>query len=452
MPSKTSAIKQNRSISSPPSRQAVGTGNKPTVRPNASRADAGNNNSRSSNIATRSDRAEVSKEAQRPEPQSRGLDNLLSGVKDWGSEPAAEASEQTEQQRESGLELGEGQSLRQNAEGQNPEQVTQLQEMLRAGGQQIEADGVFGPQTAEAVRRFQRDNNLTVDGVVGPQTLAALNGGTGTERPQEAASSGAGEAAPSGTGETSEQRPGSATSTTRLEGIPDRAEDAMGGREFMESIAHLESGPQRDRAILDEILGGNIPDASRNLQELVYNQNGREIRLHAMPDYLAVGSNEDNVRVPMTPGVAQAIADLTGTSLPTDGIVDAIHSQAQQLHMPTRSSDRGGIRTYMSVDQSIDEQLGSGAAPTDFISGHKKDMVIPHSGGSLAIYGGRDRNGERIQRYNVEHDQRYEDYSHGARLVSQQIMIDGQPMQLSEALQDPNLARLFTQHRGSFSY
>ena len=79
-------------------------------------------------------------------------------------------------------------------------------------------------------------------------------------------------------------------------------------------------------------------------------------------------------------------------------------------------------------------------------------MVIPHSGGSLAIYGGRDRNGERIQRYNVEHDQRYEDYSHGARLVSQQIMIDGQPMQLSEALQDPNLARLFTQHRGSFSY
>ena len=452
MPSKTSAIKQNRSISNPPSRQAVGTGNKPTVRPNASRADSGNNSSRTSNIATRSDRAEVSKEAQRPEPQNRGIDNLLSGVKDWGSEPAAEASDQTEQQGESGLELGEGQSLRQNAEGQNPEQVTQLQEMLRAGGQQIEADGVFGPQTAEAVRRFQRDNNLTVDGVVGPQTLAALNGGTGTERPQEAASSGAGEAAPSGTGETSEQRPGSATSTTRLEGIPDRAEDAMGGREFMESIAHLESGPQRDQAILDEILGGNIPDASRNLQELVYNQNGREIRLHAMPDYLAIGSNEDNVRVPMTPGVAQAIADRTGTSLPTDGIVDAIHSQAQQLHMPTRSSDRGGIRTYMSVDQSIDEQLGTGAAPANFVSGHKKDMVIPHSGGTLAIYGGRYADGRRIQRYNVDHDQRYEDYSHGARLVSQQIMIDGQPMQLSEALQDPNLARLFTQHRGSFSY
>lgn len=447
MPSKTSTVKQTRSISSPPSRQAVGTGNKPISRPNTSRADAGNSSSRTSSIAARSDRAEVSREAQRPEPQNRGIENLLSGVRDWSSDPA----EQTEQQQQSGLELGEGQTLRQSADGQNPEQVTQLQEMLRAGGQQIEADGVFGPQTAEAVRRFQRDNNLTVDGVVGPQTLAALNGGSGMERAQEAAPSETGEAAPSGAGETSEQSPG-ATSTTRLEGIPDRAEDAMGGREFMESIAHLESGPQRDRAILDEILGGNIPDASRNLQELVYNQNGREIRLHAMPDYLAIGSNEDNVRVPMTPGVAQAIADRTGTSLPTDGIVDAIHSQAQQLHMPTRSSDRGGIRTYMSVDQSIDEQLGTGAAPTNFVSGHKKDMVIPHSGGTLAIYGGRYADGRRIQRYNVDHDQRYEDYSHGARLVSQQIMIDGQPMQLSEALQDPNLARLFTQHRGSFSY
>lgn len=451
MPSKTSTVKQTRSISSPPSRQAVGTGNKPTARPNTSRADAGNSSSRTSTIAARSDRAEVSREAQRPEPQNRGIDHLLSGVRDWSSDPAEQTSQQAEQQQQSGLELGEGQTLRQNADGQNPEQVTQLQEMLRAGGQQIDADGVFGPQTAEAVRRFQRDNNLTVDGVVGPQTLAALNGGSGTERAQGAAPSETGEAAPSGAGETSEQRPG-ATSTTRLEGIPDRAEDAMGGREFMESIAHLESGPQRDQAILDEILGGNIPDASRNLQELVYNQNGREIRLHAMPDYLAIGSNEDNVRVPMTPGVAQAIADRTGTSLPTDGIVDAIHSQAQQLHMPTRSSDRGGIRTYMSVDQSIDEQLGTGAAPANFVSGHKKDMVIPHSGGTLAIYGGRYADGRRIQRYNVDHDQRYEDYSHGARLVSQQIMIDGQPMQLSEALQDPNLARLFTQHRGSFSY
>jgi hypothetical protein len=38
----------------------------------------------------------------------------------------------------------------------------------------LPADGVFGPQTERAVKRFQRDRGLLVDGIVGPQTRAAL--------------------------------------------------------------------------------------------------------------------------------------------------------------------------------------------------------------------------------------------------------------------------------------
>jgi lysozyme family protein len=38
----------------------------------------------------------------------------------------------------------------------------------------VPADGVVGPQTRRAVRRFQRRNGLIVDGVIGPQTLRAL--------------------------------------------------------------------------------------------------------------------------------------------------------------------------------------------------------------------------------------------------------------------------------------
>jgi peptidoglycan hydrolase-like protein with peptidoglycan-binding domain len=38
----------------------------------------------------------------------------------------------------------------------------------------IPADGIYGPQTRRAVKRFQRAHGLVVDGIAGPQTLAAL--------------------------------------------------------------------------------------------------------------------------------------------------------------------------------------------------------------------------------------------------------------------------------------
>jgi len=38
----------------------------------------------------------------------------------------------------------------------------------------VPADGVMGPQTRAAIKRFQRRHGLAVDGVAGPQTRAAL--------------------------------------------------------------------------------------------------------------------------------------------------------------------------------------------------------------------------------------------------------------------------------------
>nr|WP_122011980.1 spore cortex-lytic enzyme [Maliibacterium massiliense] len=59
--------------------------------------------------------------------------------------------------------------------GSQGERVRQAQQRLKDWGYYQDAvDGIFGQQTAEAVRQFQRKNALSVDGVIGQQTADAL--------------------------------------------------------------------------------------------------------------------------------------------------------------------------------------------------------------------------------------------------------------------------------------
>lgn len=110
------------------------------------------------------------------------------------------------------------------------------------------------------------------------------------------------------------------------------------------------------------------------------------------------------------------------------------------------------IPSYMAHDQRIDNQIGS-MAPDRLVAGHKKDIVIPARDGRVAIYGGNYANGNNVQSYSNVHGDFYEDYSHGARLFSQDIMIDGRSVRLSDALANPTLRGLLTDHTGgSFGY
>jgi peptidoglycan hydrolase-like protein with peptidoglycan-binding domain len=82
--------------------------------------------------------------------------------------------------------------------GTEGRQVNLLQKAL--GG--IHVDGIFGPETEEAVRTYQSSKGLSVDGVVGPQTVAALRGNATVKAFASVASEVPGEATSTSQGST----------------------------------------------------------------------------------------------------------------------------------------------------------------------------------------------------------------------------------------------------------
>ncbi len=138
------------------------------------------------------------------------------------------------------------------SEGSEGRQVELLQEALG----NIKVDGVFGPETEEAVRDFQASRGVTVDGVVGPQTSGALGSelsapvsAADVSGPSEAASTGAG--SPEGTTvSTVSKSASSLESTSSSEGSEGAGGNAVAR---LQSALHLTTdgdfGPQTEAAV-----------------------------------------------------------------------------------------------------------------------------------------------------------------------------------------------------------
>lgn len=65
-------------------------------------------------------------------------------------------------------------------------QVRSVQENLNDRGYRVAADGVWGPQTARAVRNFQYDNNLQATGRMDNETIRAMNASYRSNAPVDA--------------------------------------------------------------------------------------------------------------------------------------------------------------------------------------------------------------------------------------------------------------------------
>ncbi len=61
--------------------------------------------------------------------------------------------------------------------GASGDDVKELQRQLNANGFSLTVDGIWGDQTEAAVRKYQKQNGLSVDGIVGEKTWGSLLGG-----------------------------------------------------------------------------------------------------------------------------------------------------------------------------------------------------------------------------------------------------------------------------------
>jgi peptidoglycan hydrolase-like protein with peptidoglycan-binding domain len=197
------------------------------------------------------------------------------------------------------------------SEGSEGRQVRLLQQAL--GG--IKVDGVFGPETEEAVLGFQSSRDLTVDGVVGPQTGAALREQTtATATLASFKQPVPGEAAPA------DSSSAAAAAAAQL------ASSAGAGDSQAESEAPLDAGAQSESGA---VTGGVQPEAGA--------QDGTEDKTEA----LAAGGTAPEDGTGRVNGAATPVSDIqasSGTETEEGGegtaTWDAVTRLQAALHLP----------------------------------------------------------------------------------------------------------------------
>lgn len=239
-----------------------------------------------------------------------------------------------------------------------------------------------------------------------------------------------------------------------------RKPDALNGSEFAKSI--IDSGlslVDREKAIFTQIKLGNIPSFLRKLSIVrvskAINGTNYELTLYVVPDYLSIGNDDDYFYTPTTPMLAQQIATLTKSVLPTKSMVDDIYNNAKikldpQPIPPTKAMTT--VPVFIKHNEIIIKQLEAFKQEHEqsaLIAGNKKDIIISNkiygqSNPRVVIYGWHKLDGKAIQPVYNKHTHTWADYSHGVRLVSENAILNGKRVKLSELLIDATLHKLIS--------
>lgn len=241
--------------------------------------------------------------------------------------------------------------------------------------------------------------------------------------------------------------------------IPPPPPDALKGGKIIEILTPL-GLEEREAEIYKLFARGNVPVFYRKLCGITVSAEIKGVKRNAtyfvIPDYLALGRDDDYFLTPMTPGLTQKVANLAGCCLPTRKMVNDIYAQARVKLVPAPippSDQMTTVKVFerhnnMVWDQRKDlltsEPLGA------LVGGDKKDVVITpqiHTckpPARVAIFGWHKLDGKPIQPLSLVHGASYADYSHGIRLVSLSMIVDGVSRTVPEVLADPDLSVLLS--------
>ncbi len=226
------------------------------------------------------------------------------------------------------------------------------------------------------------------------------------------------------------------------------------GSDYIKQILPLNRSDRED-SIYAFVVDGYIPNFLRTLVPItataVINEQEYTLEYFVTPDYLSIGNDNNYFLCPMTPLLAQRIANTLDCILPTKKMVDQIYTAAS-VKLPPQPIPPDSLMTMMprfiqhndSVQlllKSLIDQFPLGS----LVAGTKKDIIThqkiyselkPNRPKPVVIYGWHQLNGEPIQPPNNWHQETYVDYSHGVRLVQKMATINGADISLVDILQD----------------
>ena len=208
---------------------------------------------------------------------------------------------------------------------------------------------------------------------------------------------------------------------------------------------------QRDSLAVSVMLAGNLPVFLKKFRPVYLSlaDSGHVLikaTIYVAPDYVAIGTDEDWARIPLTPMAAQQIADRLQCFLPTRKLVDSIYrAAAVKLEPVPMYAFRDSTVTMWHHHLIIE---GQRKGQKGLIAGIKKDVVIS---GKIsrdarpnreAIYGWHKLDGKPIQPLYTGHINWWVDYSHGIRLIYRKIKVNGKWLDYEDLLKDSTLRHL----------